>query len=80
VVNRSATFVFAIGDRYFGTLTAYVPGAQAAHYDFTSALPVQLLKLLAPSLLPLGDVPAWPPDLPLRTTPAAAAPKHEGES
>jgi membrane peptidoglycan carboxypeptidase len=74
VVNRSATFVFAIGDSYFGTLTAYVPGAQAAHYDFTSALPVQLLKVLAPSLLPLGDVPAWAPD----PAPAAAG-KNEGD-
>ena len=32
---------------------AYVPGAQAAAYDFTSGLPVQLLKVLAPQLLPL---------------------------
>ncbi|HTD06732.1 transglycosylase domain-containing protein, partial [Undibacterium sp.] len=55
VVNRSATFVFNIDQRYFGTIIAYVPGAQAAAYDFTSALPVQLLKLLAPTLMPLVD-------------------------
>ena len=53
VVNRSATFVFTIDERFFGTLIAYVPGAQAAAYDFTSGLPVQLLKVLAPTLMPL---------------------------
>lgn len=55
VVNRSATFVFNIGERYFGSITAYVHGPQAADYDFTSALPVQLLKVLAPSLMPLME-------------------------
>jgi membrane peptidoglycan carboxypeptidase len=55
VVNRSATFVFNIDERFFGTLVAYVPGEQAAAYDFTSGLPVQLLKLLAPTLMPLID-------------------------
>jgi len=53
VVNRSATFVFNIDERFFGTLIAYVPGGQAANYDFTSGLPVQLLKVLAPKLMPL---------------------------
>jgi membrane peptidoglycan carboxypeptidase len=52
-VNRSATFVFGIGDRFFGTLTVYVHEPYAAHYDFTSALSVQLLKSLAPALQPL---------------------------
>ena len=41
VVNRAATFVFQIDDRFFGNLTAYVPGPEAARYQFTSALPVQ---------------------------------------
>ena len=55
-VNRTATFVFVIGDRFFGTLTAYVHEPYAARYDFTSALSVQLLKSLAPALQPLlGD-------------------------
>ena len=53
VVNRSATFVFNIDGRFFGTLVAYVAGPQAAGYDFTSSLPVQLLKVLAPTLMPL---------------------------
>jgi membrane peptidoglycan carboxypeptidase len=49
-VNRTATFVFYIGDRYFGVLTAFVDGPQAARYKFTSALPVSILKLLSPAL------------------------------
>ncbi|RJQ19730.1 MAG: glycosyl transferase family 51 [Nitrospiraceae bacterium] len=53
VVNRTATFVFFIGDRHFGVLTAFMPGQEAADYSFTSALPVQVLKLLAPELKPL---------------------------
>jgi membrane peptidoglycan carboxypeptidase len=56
-VNRSATFVFAMGDRFYGTLTAWVHEPYAAHYEFTSALSVQLLKSLAPVLQPLLDNP-----------------------
>lgn len=55
VVNRSATFVFFIGDRYFGTVTAYAQEPYAAKFKFTSALSVQLLKTLAPSLKPFMD-------------------------
>ncbi|GGF19881.1 hypothetical protein GCM10011611_27330 [Aliidongia dinghuensis] len=57
VVDRTATFVFFLGDRFYGTITAYVPGAQAADYHFTSALAVQLLKALNPSLVPLINAP-----------------------
>lgn len=53
VVSRSATFVFNIDARFFGSITAFVFGPQAADYDFTSALPVQLLKVLSPTLMPL---------------------------
>ena len=52
-VNRSATFVFLIGDRFFGTMTAYVAEPYADKYRFTSGLTVQLLKSLTPALLPL---------------------------
>jgi membrane peptidoglycan carboxypeptidase len=52
-VNRSATFVFLIGDRFFGTVTAYVHEPYAADYKFTSALTVQLLKSLIPALQPI---------------------------
>jgi membrane peptidoglycan carboxypeptidase len=58
VMNRTATFVFFIGDRHFGAVTAFVPGAEAASYEFTSALPVQLLKSLAPALMPLLESPS----------------------
>jgi membrane peptidoglycan carboxypeptidase len=49
-INRTATFVFYIGDSHFGTLTAFVPGASAQNFKFTSALPVQVLKGMAPFL------------------------------
>jgi len=55
VVSRSATMVFMIGERYFGTVMAYVPEPDAASFRFTSALPVQLLKTLTPRLLPLAE-------------------------
>ena len=55
VVNRSATFMFLLGDKYFGTLVAYVPGEDAAKYHFTSALATQILKTLMPSLSALFD-------------------------
>jgi hypothetical protein len=57
VVNRVATFMFMIDDRFFGTLTAYVPGEQAAQYEFTSGLPVRLLGYLMPTLAPMLDAP-----------------------
>lgn len=54
-MNRTATFVFYLGPRHFGTLTAYVMGPEAANYRFTSALPVQILKSMAPQLLSALD-------------------------
>lgn len=51
-INRTATFVFYIGDTHFGTLTAFVPGRSAESFTFTSALPVQVLKGMAPILNP----------------------------
>jgi membrane peptidoglycan carboxypeptidase len=58
VVDRTATFVFFLGDRFFGTITAYVPGAIAGNYHFTSAIAVQLLKAIEPQLEPLLRSPA----------------------
>ncbi len=49
-VNRTATFAFYIGDRYFGVVTACVLGSEAGNYSFTSALPVEILKNLAPAI------------------------------
>jgi len=51
-LNRTATFVFFLGDNHFGTLTAFVPGRTAEAFTFTSALPVQALKGMAPILMP----------------------------
>jgi membrane peptidoglycan carboxypeptidase len=66
VINRTAAFVFMIGDRFFGTVTAFVPGPKAAAYGFTSALPVQVLRNLAPTLMPLiaGSRPTGAADAP----------------
>jgi hypothetical protein len=50
VVNRSATMVFMLGERHFGTLMAFVREPDAERFRFTSALPTQLLKTLAPHL------------------------------
>ncbi|MFH1144668.1 MAG: transglycosylase domain-containing protein [Candidatus Eisenbacteria bacterium] len=55
VVSRAATFVFLIGERYYGVMTALVPGSEAADYSFTSSLPVHLLAAFAPLLMPLVD-------------------------
>ncbi len=49
--NRTATFVFYIGARYLGVITAFVQGREAENYHFTSGLPVSVLKLLAPTII-----------------------------
>lgn len=50
VMSRTAAFVFLVGDKYFGTIIAYVPGQQAESYKFTSALPVQIFRHLVPAM------------------------------
>ncbi|WP_218776819.1 transglycosylase domain-containing protein [Hydrogenophaga sp. IBVHS1] len=50
-MNRTATFVFYLGPRHFGSITAYVVGPDAAKYRFTSGLPVQILRSMGPVLL-----------------------------
>ena len=70
-MNRTATFVFFLGPRHYGTLTAFVPGREAERFTFTSALPVQVLKGMAPILAPylepgsatLCDTPMSPPQI-----------------
>ncbi|TAL53558.1 transglycosylase domain-containing protein [Pandoraea sp.] len=47
-INRSATFVFFVGNRLFGSITAYVHEPYASRYTFTSAMAVQLLRSVAP--------------------------------
>lgn len=50
IVNRTAAFVFFFKDRYYGVVTAYVPGAAADGFRFTSTLTTHLLRELAPVL------------------------------
>ena len=57
MVSRAATFVFILDNRYFGTVTAYVPGPEAARFHFTSALPVRVTGLLVPALARLSSPP-----------------------
>ena len=66
-INRTSTFAFLIGDRFYGVLTAYVPGEQADHYGFTSSLPVAILGMLEPELeqLVLAPSPTAPIPVPV---------------
>ena len=79
VVSRSATFVFYLGDRYFGTLTAVVEGEQAGQYGFTSSLTAQMLKTLLPQLRPhlypeQPTTPEAPAETAVEAAPAVVAP------
>ena len=58
--DRTATFVFFLGNNFYGTVTAFVRGPKSANFHFTSALVVQLLKALAPQLAPLLGTPVNP--------------------
>jgi len=53
-VNRTSTFVFFVADRYFGVITAYVPGPEAGDFGFTASLPAELLRRL------LGELDLFP--------------------
>ena len=55
VANRTAVFVFMIGDRFFGTVMVFVPGESARKYEFTSSLAAQVFKDLESTLKPLID-------------------------
>jgi membrane peptidoglycan carboxypeptidase len=75
--NRTATFIFYVGERYFGVITAYVQGREAENYRFTSGLPVSLLKILAPTLLAKLDKNFQQPAATPAVEAAAPAPKTE---
>jgi hypothetical protein len=66
-VSRTASFVFYLGDRYYGVLTASVEGEAAGRYQFTSTLPLEVLRILAPAL----SARLWPADT--TSTPGATA-------
>jgi membrane peptidoglycan carboxypeptidase len=82
VVNRTATLVFYLGDKYFGTFTALVRGEQAGKFQFTSSLIAQILKNLLPRLQPslfpetLKPAPGGAPSAPVEKgiEPPASAP------
>jgi membrane peptidoglycan carboxypeptidase len=80
VVDRTATFMFYLGDRFYGTITAYVPGAAAAQYHFSSALAVHLLKALKPELEPLLDSPVSGPAAQLTRLPTPDTADTAGSS
>ena len=82
VLDRTATFVFFLGDRFYGTITAYVPGAIAGSYHFTSAMTVQLLKSIQPQLEPLlSSPPTGATPAPITTAlPAATQLTKAGET
>lgn len=80
VLDRTATFVFFLGNRFFGTVTAYVPSEAAGHYHFSSALAVQLLRALQPQLQPLlGTAKNAPPAAAVDGTPVAASSDADGD-
>ena len=74
VVNRTATMVFFLGDRFFGTMTALVPGEEAAKYRFTSSLPSQLIKAMSPALAGVLAPLAHPAKVPAAALPIEAVP------
>jgi hypothetical protein len=77
VVDRTATFVFFLGDRFFGTITAYVPGAVAANYHFTRAIAVQLLKAIQNSAA-RRDLDPISPECRILTSPTMSMPRWCG--
>jgi membrane peptidoglycan carboxypeptidase len=56
-MSRTSTFVFYAGERFFGTLVAYVEGPEADDYRFTSSLTTAILQIIGPSLTPLLEEP-----------------------
>jgi membrane peptidoglycan carboxypeptidase len=83
VVNRTATFAFYVGDRFFGVISAHVPGEDAAKFDFTSALAAELLKIVRSSLIPMMEssgaaLSPFTNEEPLLTSPATLSKELKG--
>ena len=74
--NRTATFAFQIDGRFFGALTAYVPGKKSGEYNFTSSLAVSVLGILAEELRPLWWRDDEPPKGPEDDQQLMTPPKH----
>jgi hypothetical protein len=86
-VTRSATFVFILGERFFGTITISAREPYAAKYSYTSALAVRLLRYMAPEVAtmaaPRGAQPMlgcrdWPAAIPVARAPVSAPPPEAG--
>ena len=65
LANRTATFAFFLGQRWFGVVTAYAPDNADFRHKFTSSLPVSILKSLSENLAPLLESPKPHQPLPL---------------
>ena len=52
-LSRTATFVFHIGDHWFGSISVYVDEDQASNSTFTSSLAVSIFNLLAQEISPI---------------------------
>jgi membrane peptidoglycan carboxypeptidase len=55
VRNRTATFVFTFGDKYYGSMVAYAAGEEAADEEFTSSLPVKAFSQIIKDLTPIFE-------------------------
>lgn len=47
-LNRTGTFVFHFGGKFYGSFTIFVSGDEAKRYSFTSSLPLKILTILIP--------------------------------
>jgi membrane peptidoglycan carboxypeptidase len=54
-VDRTATFAYLIGERHYGTVMIHAHEPDAEHFRYTSALAAQVMKWLAPVLVPALD-------------------------
>ncbi|MGE5179443.1 MAG: transglycosylase domain-containing protein [Bacteroidota bacterium] len=82
-VSRTAAFAFCLGDRYYGVVTASVLGPEADQYSFTSVLPVEVLRRLAPTMekrlhLVGGSAPMTPAQFASAGVPSAAVSDSAG--
>jgi membrane peptidoglycan carboxypeptidase len=79
-VSRTATFVFYLEDRYYGVITASVLGPEASSYRFTSALPVSILRQLAPDIEKRLHIEAIPTSVETSMAQATDPRRHDPDS
>ncbi len=60
-VHRTATFVFFLEERFFGTITVFASGEPAGEFRYTSALPTMLMRGLYPHFSHLLERPGADP-------------------